>query len=116
MDRAVCAALEGVCGEVIFGYPKDLTADNFLCWRGSQNRCYARADGLEHLTELEYTLDAYAPAAGEAWALLEKSDARMQSIGFRRQSATEIWEQDSSLCRVNARYRALTDGKGNVYQ
>lgn len=116
MDRAVCAALEGACGEVIFGYPKDLTSDSFLCWRGSGNRCYARADGREHLTELEYTLDAFAPSAGEAWALLEEGDARMQSIGLRRQSAAEIWEQDSALCRVNARYRALADGKGNVYQ
>lgn len=113
---AVCAALEGVCGEVVFGYPRDFTGESLVCWRESGNRSYAQADGREHLAELEYTLELFAPSAGEAWALLEESDGRMCALGFRRESAAEIFEQESEICRVSARYRALADEKGNLYQ
>ena len=116
LREAVCAALEGVCGEVVFGYPKDFTGERLLGWRESENRRFAQADGREYLAEVEYTLEIFAPSAGEAWALLAESDGRMEALGFRRESAAEVFEQDGASSHVSARYRALADKQGNVFQ
>ena len=109
-------ALAGICGEVIYGYPADLAGRERVCWRESANRCHARADGKEYLAELNYTLDIFSPAAEGAAALMDAADARMRGAGFRREAAAEQFEGGTGLCHITARYRALADGAGNIYQ
>ena len=40
----------------------------------------------------------------------------MRRAGFRREAAAEQFEGEIGLCHVTARYRALADGEGNIYQ
>ncbi|MBQ8508250.1 MAG: hypothetical protein IJ466_12580 [Clostridia bacterium] len=110
------AALSGVCGEVVYGYPRDFTGDTLVGWRESGNARHAQADGREYLAELEYTLEIFAPAPEAAADLLAACDERMRGIGLRRESSAEVFEENAALCHISARYRALADIEGNIYQ
>ena len=116
LKQQVYAALNGVCENVICGYPRCYTGGRLVFWRESANSRYAQADGAEYLAELNYTLDIFAPSAEEAALLLAEADARMQGAGFRREAAAEQFEQDLNISHVSARYRALADVQGNIYQ
>lgn len=116
LKDAVAEALKDVCENVVYGDPRGFAVDRLLAWRESANRCYARADGREYLAEINYALEIYAPDASEAATILEEADARLCALGFRREAAVEQMEQDMQASHVSARYRALTDGRGNVYQ
>jgi len=109
LKEKVQAALADVCGRVIYGYPRGFAGAEMICWRESENRRHAQADAKEYLAEVNYTLEA----AGD---LLASADARMQAAGFRREAAVEQFEQDLTISHVCARYRALADDKGNIYQ
>ena len=116
LKDAVRDALDGACEAVIYGYPRDLAGRRLIAWRESANRRYAQADGREHLAELNYTLEIFDPEAEGAAGLLAEADARMQRAGFRREAAAEQFERDAGICHMTARYRALADAGGNVYQ
>lgn len=116
LKERVRDALAGICAEVIYGYPRGFTGHEVLSWRESANRRHAQADGREHLAELNYTLEIFAPGPGAAAVLLEKADERMQAAGFRRESCAEQFEQDLGVSHITARYRALADVRGNIYQ
>lgn len=116
LKERVRDALSGVCGEVVYGYPRDFTGDALISWRESANRRHAQADGQEHLAELNYTLEIFAAGPEAAGGLLSEADARMLSIGLRREAAAEQFEQDLGVSHVSARYRALADAQGNIYQ
>ena len=116
LKRQVKAALEGVCASVVYGDPRGYAGEELITWWESANRSYARTDGREHLAELNYTMEIYAPGAEAAATLLEAADARMCALGFRRESAAEQFEQNLNVSHVSARYRALADAEGNTYQ
>ena len=109
-------ALAGICGELIYGYASDRAGRERILWRESANRCHARADGKEYLAELNYTLEIFSPTAEGAAALMDAADGRMRGAGFRREAAAEQFEGEIGLCHITARYRALSDGDGNIYQ
>lgn len=109
-------ALQGACTEVVYGYPRDFVGTQCIAWRESDNRCFAQADAREHLAELNYSLEIFAPAPEAAATLLSEADGRMLELGFRRESAAEQLEQDTGICHISARYRALADAAGNLYQ
>lgn len=116
LKKMLYSALTGVCGAVVFGYPKDFTALPLLSWRESGNRRHAQADGKEYLAELEYTIDCFAPSPEEVSALHAAADERLLGLGLRREALTEIFDPDSAVCHISARYRALADAQGNIYQ
>ena len=116
LKRQVKAALEGVYAPVVYGDSRGYAGEELITWRESANRSYARTDGREHLAELNYTMEIYAPGAEAAAALLEAADARMCALGFRRESAAEQFEQNLNVSHVSARYRALADVAGSIYQ
>lgn len=116
LKQQLAAALEGVCVQVVFGYPRDFTGIPLLCWRETDSRSYAQADGREHLAELEYSVDIFAASPEEAEEILALADARLQDLGLRRQAAAEQFEQDTALSHISARYRALADAQGRIYQ
>lgn len=116
LRQTVHDALFGACDCVIFGWPKDFTGSTFIAWRETGSREYAQADAAEYLAELNYTLDIFAETPEEASALLEEADERMRGAGLRRESAAEIYDEDTNTSRVTARYRALADADGNIYQ
>ena len=116
LKKQVRDALSGVCDEVIYGYPRDFTGEELIFWRESANRRHAQADGEEYLAELNYTLEIFAAGPEAAGKLLSEADARMLSIGLRREAAAEQFEQDLGISHVSARYRALADAQGNIYQ
>jgi hypothetical protein len=108
--------LEGVCAEVIYGYNRDFAPGELICWRETANRRHAQADGKEYLAELEYTIDCFAPSPEEVSALHAAADERLLGLGLRREALTEIFDPDSAVCHISARYRALADAQGNIYQ
>lgn len=109
-------ALGGMDAEVIYGYPRGFAGKKLVSWRESANRRHAQADGREYLAELNYTLEIFACGTEEASALMEGADGRMLAIGLRRESCAEQFEQDLGVCHITARYRALADANGNIYQ
>jgi len=116
LKEKVQAVLADVCGRVIYGYPRGFAGAEMICWRESENRRHAQADAKEYLAEVNYTLDIFASGSEAAGDLLASADARMQAAGFRREAAVEQFEQDLTISHVCARYRALADDKGNIYQ
>ena len=116
LKAQVHRALEGICPEVIYGYPRDYTGGEVISWRESENRRHAQADGREHLVELRYMIEIFAGCAERAAELMEAVDARMQEAGLRREAAVEQYEKDAALCHTSVRYRALADVAGNIYQ
>ena len=116
LKENIASALAGVCGAVVFGYPKDFATLPLLSWRESGSRRHAQADGEEYLAELEYTIDCFAPTPEEVSALLASADKRLQGMGLRREAAAEVFDPDSAVCHAVARYRALADAQRNIYQ
>jgi len=116
LKQQLQAALQGACARVVYGYPRSFTGRPMLFWRESENRRHAQADGGEYLAELNYTLEIFASGAEEAGALLEEADARLQGLGLRREAVAEQFEQDPGISHISARYRALADARGNIYQ
>jgi len=116
LKHRVFSALSGLCGDVIYGVPGDFTAPERIVWRESRNRRFAQADGREHLAELNYTLDIFARTPEAAAELFARADEKMAQAGFRRESAEEMFEKDTGVHHVSARYRALADAEGNTYQ
>lgn len=116
LKTTVSDALAGACGKVIYGWPRDFAGNEFIAWRESGSREYAQADAAEYLAELNYTLEIFARSPEGVSALLTEADTRMRSAGFRRESAAELYDEDTQFCRVSARYRALADADGNIYQ
>lgn len=114
LKNKVHAALDGLCGDVIYGTPADFSARERVVWRESLNRRHAQADGREYLAELNYTLDFFARSAEAAATLFAAADERMTGAGFRRESAAEIYDGEGA--RISARYRSLCDEKGNMCQ
>lgn len=109
-------ALEGVAAEVVYGHPRDFAQLPLIVWRESRNCEYAQADAQEYLAEINYTLDIYAQDMEAVGEIFADVDARMRRAGFRREAAAELFEQDPCICHTNARYRALADAQGNIYQ
>lgn len=116
LKSTVLSALSGVCEDVIYGWPKDFAGRERLIWRESLNREFAQTDAAEYLAEMNYTLDIFAPSAEGASSLFADADACMLGAGFRREAAQEVFEQDSCISHISARYRALADAAGNIYQ
>lgn len=116
IKERVRACLEGACGELVYGYPRDFTGSELVSWRESGNSRHAQADGREYLAELEYTLEIFAASPERASELLAECDMRMREMGLRREAAAEVFEENSALCHTSARYRALADAQGNIYQ
>ena len=110
------AALDGVAAELVYGHPRDFAALPLLVWHESQNREYAQAGAGEYLAEINYTLDLYAAEMEQAGSLFADVDARMRAAGFRREACAELYETDRHICHTSARYRALADAQGNIYQ
>jgi len=109
-------ALSGVCEVVVYGYPRDFTGNTLVSWRESANRRHAQADGREHLAELNYTLEVFASGPEAATELMGRADERMLNMGMRRENMAEQFEQDLGISHISARYRALADAQGNIYQ
>lgn len=116
LKEKVQAALAGVCSRVVYGYPRGFAGGEMICWRESENRRHAQADAKEYLAEVNYTLDIFAAGSEAAGNLLARADERMQAAGFRREAALEQFEKDLAISHVSARYRALADDQGNIYQ
>ena len=116
LKQQVHAALDGLCPALVYGYPRSYAGGSVVFWRESANSRYAQADGGEYLAELNYSLEIFAPEPEQAAALLSDADARLQGIGLRREASAEHFEQDLAVSHVSARYRALADGRGNIYQ
>ena len=116
LKAQVCDVLSGACARVIYGRPAAMRVLPALCWRESQNRRYAQADGAEYLAELNYTLDIFAASPAAAGEIAAAADERMRGAGFRRESSADFFESGAQICRVSLRYRALADAAGNVYQ
>lgn len=116
LKEKVFSALNGLCGDVIYGTPGDFITPERIVWRESRNRRHAQADGREYLAELNYTLDIFARSAEAAADLFARADESMAQARFRREAAEEMFERDSGVHHISARYRALADAEGNIYQ
>ena len=116
LKERVCELLSGTCEQVVCGRPAQIRRLPVLCWRESQNRCHAQADGAEYLAELNYSVDIFADSPESAGGIAAQVDARLTDAGFRREGSAELYEADAQICHVNLRYRALSDAQGKVYQ
>jgi len=116
LKKEVQAALSAACENLIYGYPRYFEALPLIAWRESLNRRHAQADGAEYLSELNYTLEIFAPSSESANELLISADNALIRMGMRRENAAEQFEADASLSHITARYRCLADEQGNISQ
>ncbi|HIS02420.1 MAG TPA: DUF3168 domain-containing protein [Candidatus Pullichristensenella avicola] len=100
---------------VFHAWPSDWAKTPCVSYREEENRAYARADGVEALTELVYAVDVWAVGAQQARDLLARIDGALCGAGFARTQATMLFEERTRFYHVSSRYRILTDGAG-VYQ
>ena len=116
LKKEVQTVLSGICAHVVYGYPACFAYLPLVSWRESQNRRHAQADGREHLAEIEYTIDLFAPDSESAGEMFAAADERLSMLGLRRENSAEQFETDPSIAHITARYRCLADGQGGVYQ
>lgn len=103
-------------GKAVYGFPRGYVDAPFIAWRESLNRLFAQADGQEHLSELNYTVDVFARDNGEAGEWFARIDAALRALGLRRESMAELFDGDEGLCHISLRYRCLADAQGRIYQ
>lgn len=116
IKNAVRTALQNLPAEVIYGVPGDFCSLPRVVWRESQNRCYRQADAREYLSELNYTLDIFDASPEAASELADAADAALAAIRLRRELRAEISERETNIHHISARYRALADADGTIYQ
>ena len=116
LKQEIRSVLSGICGNLIYGYPRFFETLPLIAWRESLNRRHSQADAREYLAELNYTLEIFAPGSESANELLALCDAALTSMGLRRENAAEQFEADASLSHITARYRCLADEQGNISQ
>ena len=109
-------ALGGVCGTVWYFYPQNWTRLPAISWRESGNRELSQADGREHLTELEYTIDVWSKSPAEAAAIAAEADARMLSMRMRRTYSEDLYDPTAGCHHRCLRYRCVADAACNIYQ
>ncbi len=114
IKNRVRAALAGVCGGAIYGYPLDMAGTARVCWRESMNRRHAQVDGREHLAELNYSVDVFDPTMEGADAIADACDAALCEIGLRREDRRV--QMDDCCAHIALRYRAIADAAGGIYQ
>jgi len=116
IKEEVRSALSELELPLVYGYPRCFVRLPLVAWRESLNQRHAQADGREHLAELNYTLEIFAPDSESADAILAAADERLRSLGLRREHAAEQYETDAAVSHITARYRCLADGAGRIFQ
>ena len=110
----VKSLLQGVCSAVWYFYPQSWVQLPCISWRESGSRELAQADGREHLTELEYTVDVWAKYPEQTHALAERIDEAFASVRLRRDYAADLFQ--SGVHHRVLRYRCVADAQGRIYQ
>lgn len=105
----------GAAAGVFHAYPATWAKVPLVAYRETGNRDHSRADGKEHLTELEYTVDIWSTSAEEAHTIAANIDDALSEVGFRRTQAQTLFEERTRYVHRMARYRALADSQ-RIYQ
>ena len=116
LGKTVRALLESAGVVTWYFYPQSWLRLPAISWRESGNRELAQADGREHLSELEYTVDVWSKSPEEVQTLARTVDEKLASIRLRRDFAQDLFDPATGIYHRSARYRCVADGKGNVYQ
>lgn len=116
LGGAVRDALSGVCPQLYYYYPASWIRLPCVAWRESSNRELARADGIEHLAELTYTVDIWSDSAEKNAGLAADVDGRMAGIGLMRTYSADVYETSTRLHHRVLRYRAVVCADGKIYQ
>jgi hypothetical protein len=106
--------LEEAGAPVWFFHPAGWTGLPSVSWRESRNREFAQADGMEHLAELEYTVDVWGKSPEEVHEIAGRIDRLLAGHRLRRDYAADLF--DSGLHRRTLRYRCVADAEGKIYQ
>ncbi len=116
LQGEVYALLSALSAPVYYQYPQKDAALPCVCFRESDNRALARAGGREHLTALEYTVDAYAASPEAVAALAAACDTALSGAGLSRLSARNLYDVGARAHRKSMRYRVVVSAGGDKYQ
>ena len=78
-------------------------------------RSHDRADGQDYLVEYICQVDVYAATAAERETLSAAADAALCSMGMKRLSSQDLYDEKAYAYRKHMRYRALLQGDW-IYQ
>ena len=116
ISSAIRDALRSLDVPAWYFYPAGWSALPVISWRESLNREFARADGAEHLAELEYTVDVWSDSPGQCMELAGRIHGLFAAMGLKRQYAEDLFDSASGMHHRNLRYRCVCDAAGNIYQ
>jgi hypothetical protein len=107
IQAEVYTALSGTGYTVLYLYPQGAANVPCVTWRESNNREYGQADGVEFVTEVEYTIDCWAMTPEATATMASAVDTALAALRLKRTFSHDLYEQDTRVHRKNMRYRAL---------
>lgn len=109
-------ALRSLDVPVWYFHPAGWSQLPVISWRESLNRRFAQADAVEHLAELEYTVDVWSDSPAQCHALAEEADGLLTALGLKRAFCGDLYDASAGVHHRNLRYRCVCDAAGNIYQ
>lgn len=116
LSSSVRDCLRTLSVPVWYFYPAGWSQLPVVSWRESLNRSFARADGGEHLAELEYSVDIWSSSPAECAEISVQIDALLAALHLRRDYSADLFDAPSGMHHRSLRYRCISDAAGNVYQ
>ena len=110
MDSAqaeVYTALSDTGYTVHYFYPQTSTTPPYITWYESNNREHGQANGVEFVTEVEYTIDIWATTPEATATMASAVDTALAALRLKRTFSYDLYESDTRVHHKNMRYRAL---------
>lgn len=107
LQAEVYTALSGTGYTVLYMYPQGETSVPCVTWYESNNREYGQADGVEFVTEVEYTIDIWATTPEATATMALAVDTALAALRLKRTFSYDLYESDTRVHHKNMRYRAL---------
>jgi hypothetical protein len=107
LQSEVYTALSSTGYTVHYFYPQSSAVLPYITWRESLNREHGQADGVEFVTEVEYTIDCWAMTPEATATMASAVDTALAALRLKRTFSHDLYEQDTRVHRKNMRYRAL---------
>ena len=107
LQPEVYTALSGTGYTVLYMYPQGEMNVPCVTWYESNNREHGQADGVEFVTEVEYTIDIWATTPEATATMASAVDTALAALRLKRTFSYPLYESDTRVHHRNMRYRAL---------
>ena len=103
----VRAALETVCDNVVFYFPKTFKNLPCISYYEINNAPSVFADDGEYTADILYTVDVWDKGSDGVSALALLADGALAAAGFMREFAADVYNPDSSVRHKTMRFKLI---------